>query len=85
MANDIIMGVAFGTYLIDNNEEVAKVITWVGHTCLVEGLGRLISWLREWPAGLKLNNELAAFLAELFTYLIEFWAGKIKTRRRSDL
>ena len=76
VANDIIMGVAFGTYLIENNEEVAKVITWVGQTCLVEGLGRLISWLREWPAGLKLNTELAAFLAELFTYLIEFWAGK---------
>ena len=85
VANDIIMGVAFGTYLIDNNEEVAKVITWVGHTCLVEGLGRLISWLREWPAGLKLNNELAAFLAELFTYLIEFWAGTIKYQRKSDV
>jgi len=75
VANDIIMGVAFGTYLIENNEEVAKVITWVGKTCMVEGLGRMISWLREWPAGLKLNNELAAFLAELFTYLIDFWAG----------
>lgn len=76
VANDIIMGVAFGTYLIENNEEVAKGITWVGKTCMVEGLGRMIFWLREWPAGLKLNNELAAFLAELFTYLIEFWAGK---------
>ena len=75
VANDIIMGVAFGTYLIENNDEVAKVITWVGQTCMVEGLGRMISWLREWPGGLKLNNELAAFLAELFTYLIEFWAG----------
>ena len=75
VANDIIMGVAFGTYLIENNEEVAKGITWVGQTCMVEGLGRMISWLREWPAGLKLNNELAAFLAELFTYFIEFWAG----------
>ena len=75
VANDIIMGVAFGTYLIENSEEVSKVITWVGKTCMIEGLGKLISWLREWPAGLKLNNELAAFLAELFTYLIEFWAG----------
>lgn len=75
VANDIIMGVAFGTYLIENNVEVAKGITWVGKTCMVEGLGRMISWLRDWPAGLKLNNELAAFLAELFTYLIEFWAG----------
>lgn len=77
VANDIIMGVAFGTYLIENNEEVAKVITWVGKACMVEGLGRMISWLREWPAGLKLNNELAAFLAELFTYLIEFWASTV--------
>ena len=77
VANDIIMGVAFGTYLIDNSDEVAKAITWVGKTCMVEGLGRMISWLREWPAGLKLNNELAAFLAELFTYLIEFWAGMV--------
>jgi phosphatidylinositol glycan class Q protein len=75
VANDIIMGVAFGTYLIENNDEIASVITWVGQTCMVEGLGRMIAWLRQWPGGLKLNNELAAFLAELFTYLIDFWAG----------
>ena len=81
VANDIIMGVAFGTYLIENNEEVAKGITWVGKTCMVEGLGRMISWLREWPAGLKLNNELAAFLAELFTYLIELWAGIFRSTK----
>jgi phosphatidylinositol N-acetylglucosaminyltransferase subunit Q len=77
VANDVIMGVAFGTYLIENSQEVAKGITWLGKTWMVEGLGRMITWLREWPAGLKLNNELAAFLAELFTYLIEFWAGMI--------
>ena len=82
VANDIIMGVAFGTYLIENNEEVAKVITWVGQTCMVEGLGRMIAWLRQWPGGLKLNNELAAFLAELFTYLIDFWAGIVPKRSR---
>jgi phosphatidylinositol N-acetylglucosaminyltransferase subunit Q len=78
VANDIIMGVTFGGILIENNEEFAKAIIWVLKRCMVEGLGRMIAWLREWPAGLKLNNELAAFLAELFRYLIDFWAGTHK-------
>lgn len=29
----------------------------------------------DWPAGLKLNNELAAFLGDLFLWVIENWAG----------
>ena len=42
----------------------------------VEGLQRTIAWLKEWPAGLKLNNELVDFLGDLFLWVIEHWAGK---------
>jgi phosphatidylinositol glycan class Q protein len=28
-----------------------------------------------WPAGLKLNTELATFLGDLFLWVIDYWAG----------
>jgi len=31
----------------------------------------------DWPAGLKLNNELATFLGDLFLWVIEHWAASI--------
>jgi phosphatidylinositol glycan class Q protein len=37
----------------------------------------MITWLQGWPAGLKLNTELAVFLGELFLWVIEYWAGII--------
>jgi phosphatidylinositol glycan class Q protein len=35
----------------------------------------------DWPAGLKLNNELAAFLGDLFLWVIEHWAGKSSSQK----
>ena len=35
----------------------------------------MISWLMGWPGGLKLNTELAAFLGDLFLWVIDYWAG----------
>jgi len=41
----------------------------------------MISWLMYWPAGLKLNNELAQFLGDLFLWVIEYWADCMVTLR----
>ncbi|KAJ5174686.1 uncharacterized protein N7482_000563 [Penicillium canariense] len=77
VANDVIIGIALGSYVIDNANWVASQINTVLTGWTVEGLQRTISWLMDWPAGLKLNNELAAFLGDLFLWVIENWAACI--------
>ena len=77
VANDVIIGIALGSYIIDNANWVASQINLVLTGWTVEGLQRTISWLMDWPAGLKLNNELAAFLGDLFLWVIENWASCI--------
>ncbi|GAM83162.1 hypothetical protein ANO11243_011480 [Dothideomycetidae sp. 11243] len=75
VANDVIIGIALGSYIIDNADLVAAQMNHVVDSWFVEGLQRMISWLMDWPAGLKLNNELAAFLGDLFLWVIDYWAG----------
>lgn len=75
VANDVIIGIALGSYIIDNANWVASQINVVLSGWTVEGLQRTISWLMDWPAGLKLNNELAAFLGDLFLWVIGNWAS----------
>ncbi|OQE28451.1 hypothetical protein PENSTE_c003G09490 [Penicillium steckii] len=77
VANDVIIGIALGSYIIDNANWVASQINTILTGWTVEGLQRTISWLMDWPAGLKLNNELAAFLGDLFLWVIENWAACI--------
>ncbi|KAH8697055.1 N-acetylglucosaminyl transferase component Gpi1 [Talaromyces proteolyticus] len=77
VANDVIIGIALGSYIIDNAQWVAGQIDYIITDWTVEGLQRTISWLMGWPAGLKLNNELAAFLGDLFLWVIEHWAACI--------
>jgi phosphatidylinositol N-acetylglucosaminyltransferase subunit Q len=76
VANDVIIGIALGSYIIDNAQWVASQINYLITDWTVEGLQRTISWLMGWPAGLKLNNELADFLGDLFLWVIEHWAGR---------
>jgi phosphatidylinositol glycan class Q protein len=75
VANDVIIGIALGSYIIDNAQWVAYQIDIILNAYTVNGLHRMISWLMDWPAGLKLNNELAAFLGDLFLWVIDYWAG----------
>ena len=77
VANDVIIGIALGSYIIDNVDWVAFQVDHVLSDWTVEGLQRMIIWLMDWPAGLKLNNELAAFLGDLFLWVIDYWASKL--------
>ena len=81
VANDVIMGIALGLYIIDHADWVADQINLALNTYTVDGLRRVISWLMDWPAGLKLNNELAAFLGDLFLWVIDYWAGELEHLR----
>lgn len=76
VANDAIIGIALGSYIIDNAGWVASQISQLLSTYTVEALQSSISWLMGWPAGLKLNNELAAFLGDLFLWVIDYWASE---------
>ena len=75
VANDVIIGIALGSYIVDN----APWVAWQIHTVLmgwtVEGLRDMILWLMDWPAGLKLNTELAVFLGDMFLWVINLWKG----------
>ncbi|KAF2760842.1 N-acetylglucosaminyl transferase component Gpi1 [Pseudovirgaria hyperparasitica] len=81
VANDVIIGIALGSYIIENAVLVASQMDMVFNTWSVEGLRRMISWLMEWPGGLKLNTELAAFLGDLFLWVIDHWAGAMSMLR----
>lgn len=76
VANDIIIGIALGSYIIDNAGWLAGQISQLLTQYTVEALQSSISWLMGWPAGLKLNNELGAFLGDLFLWVIEYWSSK---------
>ncbi|KAH6637614.1 N-acetylglucosaminyl transferase component-domain-containing protein [Boeremia exigua] len=83
VANDVIMGIALGSYIIENSSSVAAQIDTIFSTWSIEGLRRMISWLTGWPppGGLKLNTELAAFLGDLFLWVIEYWSGVMSLLR----
>ncbi|KAK3076407.1 hypothetical protein LTS18_013119, partial [Coniosporium uncinatum] len=74
VANDVIMGVALGSYIIENHQYIAAQVDVMITGYLVVGLQDIIIWLMQYPAGLKLNNELATFLGDLFLWVIEHWA-----------
>lgn len=76
VANDVIIGIALGSYIIDNSTWVAESISEVMGLYLIAALKNTILWLMGWPAGLKLNNELAAFLGDLFLWVIKYWSSK---------
>ena len=77
VANDVIMGIAVGTFIIENASFVAAQVDTIFSAWSVEGLRRMISWLMGWPGGLKLNTELAAFLGDLFLWVIDYWASTL--------
>jgi len=75
VANDVIIGIALGSYIIDNSAWVAESISDILSMYSVAALQSTITWLKDWPAGLKLNNELAAFLGDLFLWVIDHWSS----------
>lgn len=76
VANDIIIGIALGSYIIDNADRVAKTIGDLLSVYTVQALQRSILWLMREPAGLKLNKELVAFLGDLFLWVIDYWSSE---------
>lgn len=76
VANDVIIGLALGSYIIENADWVAQQVNLLLRVYTVDALQESISWLMGFPAGLKLNKELAAFLGDLFLWVIDYWSSK---------
>lgn len=76
VANDVIIGIALGSYIIENADWTAAQISDLLRVYTVQALQRSISWLMGWPAGLKLNGDLADFLGDLFLWVIDYWSSK---------
>ncbi|KAG0360287.1 phosphatidylinositol N-acetylglucosaminyltransferase subunit gpi1 [Gamsiella multidivaricata] len=80
VANDIIIGVALGSFLISNNKYMGEVLQRYVKDYTIDTISAVLEWLtskNEYPAGLKLNPELNPFLGQLFKWLIEIWADFI--------
>lgn len=74
VANDVIIGIAIGSFITDNAQATSEFLARVLNGYTIEGLERMIRWLMSYPGGLKLNTELAAFLGDLFLWVIEYWS-----------
>ncbi|KAJ4300663.1 pig-Q [Kalmusia sp. IMI 367209] len=81
VANDVIIGIALGSFIIENSRFVAAQFDMIFNVWSITGLRRMIIWLMEWPGGLKLNTELAQFLGDLFLWVIDYWAGCVSILR----
>ncbi|KAG1053023.1 hypothetical protein G6F46_008360 [Rhizopus delemar] len=73
VANDIIIGMAVGSFLMANKHIMAENFHDILHKYTVKSLESMVLWFLESPAGLKLNHELASFLSELFLWLLRLW------------
>ncbi|XMA13917.1 hypothetical protein WAI453_006708 [Rhynchosporium graminicola] len=81
VANDVIIGIALGSFIIDNANWVSEAISDFLRLYSIEALQRTIFWLMYWPGGLKLNNELASFLGDLFLWVIDRWLSCLEMLR----
>ena len=71
----MIVGVAVGGYLVTDSNVVGEMFmdTVIAYSAYLRWM---INWIMNYPAGLKLNTELAVFLGELFLFLIDLYDGK---------
>ncbi|KAI0767286.1 N-acetylglucosaminyl transferase component-domain-containing protein [Fomes fomentarius] len=71
--NDVIIGVAFGSFLCENERFFARYLHIGLQKYLVDGMQRALLWLNNWPAGLKLNTELSQFYCHSLVGVVSAW------------
>ncbi|OCH93777.1 Gpi1-domain-containing protein [Obba rivulosa] len=72
--NDVIIGVAFGSFLCENRLVLSRILEFTLQHYLVEWIQDALMWLNNWPAGLKLNTELSSFVFYIFMTIVKLWA-----------
>ncbi|GAC96795.1 hypothetical protein PHSY_004379 [Pseudozyma hubeiensis SY62] len=73
IANDIILGYAASVLLLQYRTELAQLSRSLSERYLLESVLWLLSWLENWPAGLKLNTELSLFFSDAYSSLTMAW------------
>lgn len=73
IANDIILGYAASVLLLQYRSELAQLSRSLSERYLLESVLWLLSWLENWPAGLKLNTELSLFFSDAYSSLTMAW------------
>ncbi|KAJ2974413.1 hypothetical protein NUW54_g11898 [Trametes sanguinea] len=71
--NDVIIGVAFGSFLCENRQILAAWLDYVLQHYLVHRMELALLWLNNWPAGLKLNTELSQFYCHSLIGVVSAW------------
>ncbi|KAI9056489.1 Gpi1-domain-containing protein [Trametes sanguinea] len=71
--NDVIIGVAFGSFLCENRQILAAWLEYVLQYYLVHRMELALLWLNNWPAGLKLNTELSQFYCHSLIGVVSAW------------
>ncbi|GAA5830186.1 hypothetical protein JCM3766R1_002816 [Sporobolomyces carnicolor] len=72
-ANDLIVGHALSTFVRDNAEYLSNLVETSVRAYISAYLTKLLSWLNDWPAGVKLNTELASIICRSFLLLSRLW------------
>ncbi|OJT05908.1 N-acetylglucosaminyl-phosphatidylinositol biosynthetic protein gpi1, partial [Trametes pubescens] len=71
--NDAIIGVAFGSFLCENSDVLARMSEDFLQHYLVHRMELALLWLNNWPAGLKLNTELSQFYCHSLIGIVSAW------------
>lgn len=72
MLNDVSFGLIFGSILLEKCDEIAPILHKVITYCLYDGINKVTLVLAQNPVGIKLNEELALFLSDMFLWTVDF-------------
>lgn len=75
IANDLILGWAAGTLLVQHYSSLATSLATFIVQWSIQGLVSACQWLDNWPGGLKLNTELSSFYLDMYVGLIVTFEG----------
>lgn len=71
--NDVILGVTLSKLILEHKQLIVDYLCYSVDQVLTVDFENTIMWLMDYPGGLKLNTELAAFFGELVLWVIQFW------------
>lgn len=71
--NDVILGITLSKLILERKQLVVDYLCYAVDHVLTVDFENTIMWLMDYPGGLKLNTELAAFFGELVLWVIQFW------------
>lgn len=70
--NDVSFGLILAAFLFEWSDSLARLLSKTIVFCLYDSIKTVTSSLAHNPLGIKLNEELARFLSDLFLWIIEF-------------